>query len=780
MLSVSLRNFEFHPKEICAVEGTVVKWTIGENKHERNSSGVSHSIYSSAGSRVFVLSIVDLEEESPVLREGESFQIKFLRKGKYTLACENYPWLKQKISIEEETDEQENTLLKEVDDWKESNRIKEGSGNENWREQEREKVDIEEDERKEELEEETQRKRDKSGKELDELKGKKRSQLEKKQNETKNEKTKRLQKPKEGKARAKHYLSSIEDHETLKDFVEESDEECEDKGALEMRLSSPVQSGAPLQEPVETNKYNNYFRDLLIEIGRENKKLKANLEDPESIFDWHFDSSASSSINHSFRGASFEEEDIKNEKEESFEFSIETEEEEEKKPRRSFPKIKAGSKEKNAVNRERVKGKKEKDEERRKMVLKGAETERDNEENNRAKRADDSRGKRRDSPHLATSGKQMQQMNAWEEKYLRDLADFGRKYDEQQPRKSEAPFKEREGNETGEVAEESIEGNGNGLKETHSGNEYPNIGSGNAAKCKCAGADDPIGGHPLPLGSGENSRPNEEQGSAVPCSNPENNSQLIGEQLMENNFTRESSSNLVLYPSWSHSNSILSSGNNNSCYFDEPQPPSDPSPHMEQVLKNVSVLLSDNSFNSSFTEYFPLSNKGPSPGAPDHQNPKAKQQRGSSSNDPQPLLISSVSLPPNSTQNTQNESASKSPPFTPISPCPTLSNQHEFLPPINTATLLSQMRNGNGQIQTAQIILSFNELADHFVPKQLPETEREQENSFEISKKQPPIKAIELISQKNFTVSLCEQLNQVQELTTDETNMLKIMEFKFN
>ena len=94
------------------------------------------------------------------------------------------------------------------------------------------------------------------------------------------------------------------------------------------------------------------------------------------------------------------------------------------------------------------------------------------------------------------------------------------------------------------------------------------------------------------------------------------------------------------------------------------------------------------------------------------------------------------------------------------------------------ASLLGKSSGDMGTFHAAHIVFNFNDLMEQLGGSE-PEKDIEKENSFEISKKEPPVRAIELISQRNFSISLYEQLNQVEDLSTDEKNMLKIMEFKF-
>ena len=90
---IHLKNFEFIPGNPKIKINTLVKWIIAENISNHDSG-----IYDQAN-RKFVLLINDLDVESDLLSENETFEYKFLNAGIYEITCCNYKRVKGIIQV---------------------------------------------------------------------------------------------------------------------------------------------------------------------------------------------------------------------------------------------------------------------------------------------------------------------------------------------------------------------------------------------------------------------------------------------------------------------------------------------------------------------------------------------------------------------------------------------------------------------------------------------------------------------------------------------------------
>ena len=95
---IQLKNFEFIPSNTKIKTNTLVKWIIAENISNHDSG-----IYDQAN-RKFVILINDLDVESDLLSENESFEYTFLIPGIYEMTCCNYKRVKGIIHVTDDFD----------------------------------------------------------------------------------------------------------------------------------------------------------------------------------------------------------------------------------------------------------------------------------------------------------------------------------------------------------------------------------------------------------------------------------------------------------------------------------------------------------------------------------------------------------------------------------------------------------------------------------------------------------------------------------------------------
>ncbi|EAR85427.1 hypothetical protein TTHERM_00441750 (macronuclear) [Tetrahymena thermophila SB210] len=117
---ISIEGFRFQPQSLYVHCGTKLIWQVKQNKPQYNS------LYDSTGPRFFIVSIPQLEEESPPIHENESFSYVIDQLGSFDMICPNYTRMKGSLIVVDKSttindltkDQQPKYFMEHVDEYK--------------------------------------------------------------------------------------------------------------------------------------------------------------------------------------------------------------------------------------------------------------------------------------------------------------------------------------------------------------------------------------------------------------------------------------------------------------------------------------------------------------------------------------------------------------------------------------------------------------------------------------------------------------------------------------
>ncbi|KAL4462925.1 hypothetical protein ABPG72_019577 [Tetrahymena utriculariae] len=117
---ISIEGFRFQPQSLYVHCGTKLIWQVKQNKPSYNS------LYDSTGPRFFIVSIPQLEEESPPIHENESYSYVIDQLGSFDMICPNYTRMKGSLIVVDKSttindltkDQQPKYFMEHVDEYK--------------------------------------------------------------------------------------------------------------------------------------------------------------------------------------------------------------------------------------------------------------------------------------------------------------------------------------------------------------------------------------------------------------------------------------------------------------------------------------------------------------------------------------------------------------------------------------------------------------------------------------------------------------------------------------
>ncbi|KAL4443076.1 hypothetical protein ABPG74_002143 [Tetrahymena malaccensis] len=117
---ISIEGFRFQPQSLYVHCGTKLIWQVKQNKPQYNS------LYDSTGPRFFIVSIPQLEEESPPIHENEQYSYVIDQLGSFDMICPNYTRMKGSLIVVDKSttindltkDQQPKYFMEHVDEYK--------------------------------------------------------------------------------------------------------------------------------------------------------------------------------------------------------------------------------------------------------------------------------------------------------------------------------------------------------------------------------------------------------------------------------------------------------------------------------------------------------------------------------------------------------------------------------------------------------------------------------------------------------------------------------------